>query len=77
MRERVAQGRPEAIAAAAAAKSKGESDQEKELLAAIDAKPADVEKYLELADVFTAQNRLREAVGYSRRERWRLRAAAI
>ena len=36
MRERVAQGRPEAIAAAAAAKSKGESDQEKELLAAID-----------------------------------------
>ena len=65
MRERVAQSRPEAIAAAAAAKSKGESDQEKALLAAIEAKPADVEKYLELADVFTAQNRLREAVGYS------------
>src|SRR4029077_2768580 len=39
MRERVAAGRPEAIAAAAAAKSKGESDQEKELLAAIEAKP--------------------------------------
>jgi tetratricopeptide (TPR) repeat protein len=32
------------------------------LLAAIEANPADVEKYLELADVFTAQNRLREAV---------------
>src|SRR3954470_23480196 len=62
MRERVAQARPEAIAAAAAAKSKGESEQEKELLAAIAAKPADVDKYLELADVFTAQNRLREAV---------------
>ncbi len=59
---RVAQNRPEAIAAAAAAKSKAESGQEKELLAAIDASPADVEKYLELADVFTAQNRLREAV---------------
>jgi tetratricopeptide (TPR) repeat protein len=62
MRERVAQARPEAMAAAAAAKSKGESEQEKELLAAIAAKPAEVEKYLELADVFTAQNRLREAV---------------
>jgi len=32
MRERVAQNRPEAIAAAAAAKSKGESEQEKGLL---------------------------------------------
>jgi tetratricopeptide (TPR) repeat protein len=62
MRERVAQNRPEAIAAAAAAKSKDDSEQEKTLLAAIDAKPADVEKYLELADVFTGQNRLREAV---------------
>src|SRR3954451_7390562 len=57
MRERVAQGRPEASAATAAAKSKGESDQEKELLAAIAAKPTDLDKYLELADVFTAQNR--------------------
>jgi tetratricopeptide (TPR) repeat protein len=62
LEERVTQNRPEAIAAAAAAKSKAESGQEKDLLAAIDAKPADVEKYLELADVFTAQNRLREAV---------------
>ena len=63
MRERAAaQARPEAVAAAAAAKSKGESAQEKQLLAAIEANPADVEKYLELADVFTAQNRLREAV---------------
>src|SRR5215218_9794142 len=55
---RVAQSRPEA----AAAKSKAENAQEKELLAAIAAKPEDVEKYLELADVFTSQNRLREAV---------------
>jgi tetratricopeptide (TPR) repeat protein len=62
LEERVAQNRPEAIAAAAAAKSKAESGQEKELLAAIEAKPTDLEKYLELADVFTAQNRLREAV---------------
>src|SRR4051812_19530762 len=62
MRERVAQGRPEAIAAAAAAKSQVESEQEKELLAAIAANPGDIKKYLELADVFTAQNRLREAV---------------
>src|SRR5215212_9021223 len=41
MRERVAQGRPEAVAAAAAAKSKAESAQENELLAAIAAKPED------------------------------------
>jgi hypothetical protein len=46
----------------AAAKSKDENTQEKDLLAAISANPADVEKYLALADVFTSQNRLREAV---------------
>lgn len=62
VRERVDQCRPEAVAAAAAAKSKAESGQEKELLQAIEAKPTDIEKYLELADFFTAQNRLREAV---------------
>ncbi len=60
LEQRMAQGRPEA--AAAANKSKIESSQEKELLAAIAANPADVEKYLELAEVFSAQNRLREAV---------------
>ncbi len=58
VRDRVTQGRPEA----AAAKSRAESAQEKALLTAIEAKPADLEKYLELADVFTSQNRLREAV---------------
>jgi tetratricopeptide (TPR) repeat protein len=58
VRERVAHSHPET----AAAKAKAESAQEKELLAAIEAKPADIENYLELADVFTAQNRLREAV---------------
>src|SRR6185369_5511261 len=45
-----------------AAKPKVESTQEKDLLAAIEANPADVEKYLALADVFSTQNRLREAV---------------
>ncbi len=58
VRERVSQVRTEA----AASKSLAESGREKELLAAIEAKPAEVENYLELADVFTAQNRLREAV---------------
>ncbi len=58
VRERVAQGRADA----GIAKAKSDSGQEKKLLAAIEAKPADVENYLELADVFSAQNRLREAV---------------
>jgi tetratricopeptide (TPR) repeat protein len=60
VRERVAQSRSDP--GAAAAKAKVESKQEKDLIAAIEAKPADLENYLELADVFTAQNRLREAV---------------
>lgn len=58
VRERVVQNRTDA----AAAKAKVESAQEKDLLAAIEAKPADLDKYLELADVFSSQNRLREAV---------------
>jgi tetratricopeptide (TPR) repeat protein len=60
VRERVAQSRSDP--GAAAAKANLESKQEKDLIAAIEAKPADLENYLELADVFTAQNRLREAV---------------
>ncbi|HVT29767.1 MAG TPA: hypothetical protein VHE81_17245 [Lacipirellulaceae bacterium] len=60
VRERVVQGR--ADSAVNKAKAKSESTQEKELLAAIEAKPADLENYLELAEVFTSQNRLREAV---------------
>jgi tetratricopeptide (TPR) repeat protein len=58
VRERVSQGRADA----AAAKSSSEVKQEKQLLAAIEAKPAEIENYLELADVFTSQNRLRETV---------------
>jgi len=60
VRERVTQGRPDTNAPAA--KPQSESGQEKELLAAIEAKPADLDNYLHLADVFTAQNRFREAV---------------
>lgn len=59
VRERVSPGRPEATASATQA---ADSSQEKKLLAAIEAKPENVENYLELADVFNAQNRLREAV---------------
>jgi tetratricopeptide (TPR) repeat protein len=59
VRERVAQGRADA---AAANKSSTENKQEKQLLAAIEAKPEEIKNYLELAEVFTAQNRLREAV---------------
>jgi tetratricopeptide (TPR) repeat protein len=58
VRERVSQGRAEA----AAAKSSSDVKQEKQLLTAIEAKPAEIENYLELAEVFTAQNRLRETV---------------
>ena len=36
-----------------------------------------IANYLELADVFTTQNRLREAIGYSARARWPHPAAAI
>jgi tetratricopeptide (TPR) repeat protein len=64
VRDRVSQNRPEAIrAAAAAAKNKDsiEINREKELLAAIESEPSVVSNYLELADVFTAENRLREA----------------
>jgi tetratricopeptide (TPR) repeat protein len=60
VRERVTQARPDTNASAA--KLDTQTGQEKELLAAIEAKPADLENYLHLADVFTAQNRYREVV---------------
>ena len=59
LEQRFAQGRADA---AAANKPKVENTQEKDLLAAIEANPANVDKYLELAEVFSAQGRLREAV---------------
>src|SRR5262249_19028289 len=55
-------GQLQSRADAAAAKPAAESGQEKELLAKIEANPADVENYLQLADVFAGQTRLREAV---------------
>ena len=47
-------------AGAPAAKPKADSSREKELLDAIESQPAEVANYLELADMFTSQNRLRE-----------------
>jgi tetratricopeptide (TPR) repeat protein len=62
VRDRVSQNRPEAIRAAAKAKDSIEINREKDLLAAIESDPSVVANYLELADVFSAQNRLREAM---------------
>ena len=58
VRDRIAQGPKEDVPAA---KPKADSGRETALLAAIEAQPADVANYLELADLFSAQNRLREA----------------
>lgn len=60
MRDRAAQGRAEA-GAAPAAKQKADGGRERELLDAIQALPADVANYLQLAELFSVQNRLREA----------------
>jgi tetratricopeptide (TPR) repeat protein len=60
VRMRVTSGGQDAGKARALPTAKG-SDRENQLLAAIEQKPADVSNYLELADVFTLQNRLREA----------------
>lgn len=60
VRERVTQSRPEW--AGDAAKTVPDSGRETELLASIDSNPAEVQNYLDLADVFATQNRLREAV---------------
>jgi len=59
-RQHVAQGRGESTTNASAA-SKSDGSHEIALLAAIESGPAEIRSYLELADLFTAQNRLREA----------------
>ncbi len=62
VRDRVTQSRSESAKATAKIESdKAASGREKELLAAIESQPSVVANYLELADVFNAQNRLREA----------------
>lgn len=63
VRERVTPGRAEADRATASklVKDKVDGGREKELLAAVEAQPTVLENYLELGDLFTTQNRLREA----------------
>jgi hypothetical protein len=60
MRERVAQGRSDQ-GNVSAAKQKVDAGQERGLLDAIEAHPAELSNYVALADLFTAQNRFREA----------------
>lgn len=64
VRERIAQsggdGR-KSWSSAAAQPSRNQENREKELLAAIEKEPAVTANYVELADLFSAQNRLREA----------------
>jgi len=61
VRERVSQNRPEAVRASAKSTDSIEVNREKVLLAAVEKDPSDVANYMELAEIFTAQNRLREA----------------
>lgn len=61
VRDRVAKSKTESAEFAAAAKSEADARQEKELLDAIEKSPADIPSYLQLAELFTSQNRLREA----------------
>lgn len=62
VRERIAQGTSEGRKSwSAAAQNRADGEREKDLLAAIAKEPAKTESYLELADLFTTQNRLREA----------------
>jgi tetratricopeptide (TPR) repeat protein len=61
VRERVSQGRADDGKKSWTQAGKADSGREKELLGAIESHPEDVANYLELADVFTGQNRLREA----------------
>jgi hypothetical protein len=60
LRERAAQNKP-APTDVAAQKPKPDSAREQTLLDAVANEPAQISNYLELADLFTAQNRLREA----------------
>ncbi len=61
VRERIAKAQSESGEFPPTSAANVTSSREKELLAAIAASPANVPSYLELADLFTAQNRLREA----------------
>ena len=62
VRERVSSGRSEADRAAASKlKDSIEISREKVLLSSIENQPTDLQNYVELADLFTSQNRLREA----------------
>ncbi|HEX3600711.1 MAG TPA: hypothetical protein VHU84_11250, partial [Lacipirellulaceae bacterium] len=62
VRDRVSNVRAEAAKAASKIEAaNADGSREKELLALIERQPAVVEFYLELADIFTGQNRLREA----------------
>jgi hypothetical protein len=60
LRERTAQSKP-AATDAAAEKPKPDSGRERALLDAVINQPAEINNYLELAELFSAQNRLREA----------------
>jgi tetratricopeptide (TPR) repeat protein len=60
IRQRVAQARGDSSESPKPKSKQADPAREKELLDAIEAAPAEVANYLELADVFTAQNRLRE-----------------
>lgn len=60
LRERAAQGRP-AAADVALEKPKPDSGRERALLDAVANQPAEIGNYVELAELFTAQSRLREA----------------
>lgn len=59
IRDRVAQGKTD-TASAAATKKSVDLAREKEFLEAIEKHPAEASNYLDLAELFTAQNRLRE-----------------
>ena len=63
VRERVTQGRGEGSKSWSQppATSQSQSEREKDLLAAIDSQPAEISNYLELAEIFSSQARLREA----------------
>jgi tetratricopeptide (TPR) repeat protein len=63
MRAKAAQNKPEGTSSAtdSAGKEKPDSGKERALLDAIEAQPAEVDNYVKLAELFAAQNRLREA----------------
>jgi tetratricopeptide (TPR) repeat protein len=61
VRERVAQGRSDTAASTPAKPKNVDSNRERELLDAVESQPAEISNYVELGELFTAQNRLREA----------------